>query len=84
VGTMTGYIYGADGTRVSTGSVSTWGSCDPSVNRYQATKDSVLGPSGGQLTETDMDTNGVMAWLHTNVWVGSQLLGKRTRYPSGA
>ena len=32
VGTMTGYIYGADGTRVSTGSVSTWGSCDPAVN----------------------------------------------------
>jgi RHS repeat-associated protein len=74
VGTMTGYIYGADGTRVSTGSVSTWGNCDPTVNGYQATKDSILGPSGGQLTETSVDTNGNVTWAHTNVWVGNQLL----------
>jgi RHS repeat-associated protein len=73
-GAMAGYIYGADGTRVSTGTISTWGSCDPTANGYVAMKDSILGPSGGQLTEVAMDANGNMAWSHTNVWVGGQLL----------
>jgi RHS repeat-associated protein len=80
-GAMTGYIYGADGTRVSTGSISTWGSCDPAANGYQAMKDSIPGPSGGQLTETDVDANGNVAWAHTNVWVGGQLLA--TYDPNG-
>jgi RHS repeat-associated protein len=80
-GAMTGYIYGADGTRVSTGSISTWGSCDPAANGYQALKDSILGPSGGQLTETGVDANGNVAWAHTNVWVGGQLLA--TYDPNG-
>jgi RHS repeat-associated protein len=80
-GAMTGYIYGADGTRVSTGSISTWGSCDPAANGYQAMKDSILGPSGGQLTETGVDANGNVAWAHTNVWVGGQLLA--TYDPNG-
>jgi RHS repeat-associated protein len=80
-GAMTGYIYGADGTRVSTGSIGTWGSCDPAANGYQAMKDSILGPSGGQLTEVAMDSNGNMAWSHTNVWVGGQLLA--TYDPNG-
>jgi hypothetical protein len=74
VGSMIGYVYGADGTRVSTGTITTWGSCDPSVNGYQATKDSILGPSGGQLTETGLDVNGNVAWAHTNVWVGGSLI----------
>lgn len=72
-GAMTGYIYGADGTRVSTGTISTWGSCDPTTNGYKATKDSILGPSGGQLTETSVDANGNVTWAHTNVWVGGLL-----------
>jgi RHS repeat-associated protein len=80
-GTMTGYIYGADGARVSTGSISAWGSCDPTTNGYRAMKDSILGPSGGQLTEMGMDTNGNMAWSHTNVWAGGQLLA--TYDPNG-
>jgi hypothetical protein len=71
-GAMTGYIYGADGTRVSTGTISMWGSCDPATNGYQATKDSILGPSGGQLTETSV-ANGTITWAHTNVWVGGLL-----------
>jgi RHS repeat-associated protein len=73
-GAITGYVYGAGGTRVSTGTISTWGSCDPSVNGYQALKDSIAGPTGGQLTETGVDANGNVVWAHTNVWVGSGLL----------
>lgn len=80
-GVMTGYIYGADGARVSTGTISTWGSCDPAANGYQALKDSILGPSGGQLTETGVDANGNVAWAHTNVWAGGQLLA--TYDPNG-
>lgn len=80
-GTMIGYVYGADGTRVSTGTITTWGSCDPTVNGYQAMKDSILGPSGGQLTETGMDANGAMAWSHTNVSVGGEVIA--TYDPNG-
>ena len=60
-GAITGYIYGADGTRVSPGTISTWGSCDPATNGYVARKDSILGPSGGQLTETGVDASGNVA-----------------------
>ena len=81
VGSMTGYVYGADGTRVSVGTITTWGSCDPSVNGFQATKDSILGPSGGQLTETGLDVNGNVVWAHTNVWVGGTLIA--TYDPNG-
>ena len=73
-GVMTGYVYGADGTRVSVGTITTWGSCDPSVNGYRAMKDSIAGPTGGQLTETGVDANGNVVWEHTNVWVGGNLM----------
>jgi hypothetical protein len=69
----TGAIYGADGTRFSTGAITMWGSCDPS-ECHQALRDSNLGPSGGQLTETGVDANGDVVWAHTNVWVGGRLL----------
>ena len=80
-GTMTGYVYGADGMRISTGTITTWGSCDPSANGYVAMKDSILGPTGGQLTETGRDTNGAMAWSHTNVWAAGELIA--TYDPNG-
>lgn len=80
-GTMTGYVYGADGTRVSTGTITTWGSCDPTVNGYQAQKDSISGPAGGQLTETGLDSNGNVAWAHTNVWANGALIA--TYDPNG-
>jgi RHS repeat-associated protein len=73
VGTMTGYIYDADGTRVAKGSITSW-SCDPTVNGFQTASDYVLGPSGEQVTEMAMDPNGNMAWQHTNVWAGGRLL----------
>jgi RHS repeat-associated protein len=80
-GTMTGYIYGADGTRVSTGTIATWGSCDPATNGYQATKDSIPGPAGGQLTETGVQADGSVAWAHTNVRAAGGLLA--TYDPNG-
>jgi RHS repeat-associated protein len=79
-GTMTGYVYGADGTRVSTGTITTWGSCDPTINGYQAQKDSISGPAG-QLTETGLDSNGNVAWAHTNVWANGALIA--TYDPNG-
>jgi RHS repeat-associated protein len=80
-GTMTGYVYGADGTRVSTGTITTWGSCDPTINGYQAQKDSISGPAGGQLTETGLDSNGNVVWAHTNVWGSDGLIA--TYDPNG-
>lgn len=80
-GTMTGYVYGADGARISTGTISVWGSCDPTVNGYQAVKDSILGPTGGQLTEAGVDSNGNVVWAHTNVWANGSLIA--TYDPNG-
>jgi hypothetical protein len=77
-GAMTGYIYG---TRVSTGTISTWGSCDPAANGYQAMKDSILGPSGGQLTETGVDANGNVAVRTPTCGLGGQLVA--TYDPNG-
>lgn len=73
-GAMTGYVYGADGTRISTGTITAWGSCDPTANGYRAMKDSIAGPNGGQLTETGVDADGNVVWEHTNVWVGGNLM----------
>jgi len=71
---MIGYLYGADGTRVAKGSISSM-SCDPTINHFATMSDYILGPSNEQLTELDMDSNGVMAWQHTNIWAGGKLLG---------
>jgi len=71
---MIGYLYGADGTRVAKGSISSM-SCDPIINHFATMSDYILGPSNEQLTELDLDSNGVMAWQHTNIWAGGKLLG---------
>ena len=70
----TGYVYDADGTRVAKGTIQRWGTCDPFTNGFQPMTDYILGPGGEQLTEMAMDENGQMAWKHTNVWAGSNLL----------
>jgi RHS repeat-associated protein len=73
-GTISGYIYGADGARVAKGTITSW-SCDPSTNGFTPISDYILGSSNEQLTELDMDPNqGVMAWQHTNVWTNDKLL----------
>jgi RHS repeat-associated protein len=74
VGVMTGYLYDAEGRRVAKGTITTWGSCDPTVNGMQqqlaGETDYIRGPSGEQLTEL----HGTSAsWQHTNVWAGGML-----------
>jgi len=91
VGVMTGYIYDAEGTRVSKGTL-TYFSCDMNpansdFNGFQPTNDYILGPSGEQVTEmgvggtTDGSTTSSLVWQHTNIWVGGTLLGT---YDGGA
>ncbi len=58
---------------MSTGTIPTWGSCDPASNGYQTAKDSITGPSGEQLTEVE-NVSGVMTWKRTNVWIGNDLI----------
>jgi RHS repeat-associated protein len=76
-GTMTGYLYDAEGNRVAKGIVQAWGSCDPAANGFQVSTetDEVLGQSGEQMAELAMDANGIMAWQHTNVWAAGNLIG---------
>jgi RHS repeat-associated protein len=74
-GSMTGYVYGADGTRVAKGSITSW-SCDPNVNGFTTSSDYILGPSNQQITELRASsTPNVMIWHHTNIWLGGNLLG---------
>jgi len=80
VGVMTGYIYDAEGNRVSKGSITSM-SCNPSSNGFKPMSDYVVGPSGEQVSELGMDSNGTMAWQHTNVWAGGQMIG--TYDPNG-
>jgi len=70
---MTGYLYDADGIRVSKGAITDW-SCNPTTSGYTTTNDYILGPGGEQLSEYTMSTSGTMAWLHTNVWAAGKLL----------
>ncbi len=82
---MTGYIYDADGTRVSKGSL-TYFSCDmnptdSTFNGFTPTNDYILGPLGQQVTEmgvggtSDGSTTSNLVWQHTNIWAGGTLLG---------
>jgi len=91
VGVMTGYIYDAEGTRVSKGTL-TYFSCDMNpansdFNGYTPTNDYILGPSGEQVTEmgvggaSDGSATSNLVWQHTNIWSGGALLGT---YDGGA
>jgi hypothetical protein len=64
---LTGYIYNAEGERVSKGSITVW-SCDPGTNGFKPLSDYIVGRSGEQVTEMGMDPSGSMAWQHTNVY----------------
>ena len=77
-GTMIGYLYDADGTRVAKGTITSW-SCDPDTagNGFQTTADYFLGPSGEQVTEISVSVSGgatSVAWSHTNVYAAGKLL----------
>jgi len=69
---MTGYLYDADGTRVSKGTITTW-SCDPATSGFKATSDSIVGLNGEQMTEM-APKNNTMVTAHANVWAGGNLL----------
>lgn len=69
---MTGYIYGADGSRVAKGTISNW-SCDPSTNGFKDTNDYVIS-NGEQVTELAANNANTMVWQHTNVFGPGGLL----------
>jgi len=71
-GTMTGYLYGADGTRIAKGTITTM-SCDPTVNGFKTTNDYILSSSNQQITEMVV-SQGALAWQHTNAWADGKLL----------
>jgi RHS repeat-associated protein len=68
----TGYVYGADGTRVAAGTLSIWpAACvAPSSSTFTLTKSYVLGLGGEQVSEI----NGSGAWQHTNIYAGGKLI----------
>jgi RHS repeat-associated protein len=69
IGTMTQYIYDADGTRVGKGTITTF-SCDLTSNGFLLMNEYIPGPSGEQMTELDGQGN----WIHTNAYAGEQLV----------
>jgi len=73
ISTMTGYIYGADGARVSKGSITKW-SCDPSVSGFRTKDDYVLGLANEQVSEMSLNPNNTLEWQHTNVYAAGKLL----------
>jgi RHS repeat-associated protein len=70
---MTGYMYDADGIRVSKGTIQQW-SCNPTTAQYATQTDYILGPGGEQMSEYAMQPGNIMAWVHTNVWAAGRLL----------
>jgi RHS repeat-associated protein len=65
------YIYDAEGTRVSKGTITNWSAgCDTTQNGFMPTSSYVIGPSDEQLAETDGSGN----WKHTNVYAAGALI----------
>ena len=57
---MTGYMYDADGIRVSKGTIQQW-SCNPTTAQYATQTDYILGPNGEQMSEYAMQPGNTMA-----------------------
>ncbi|MGA2350370.1 MAG: RHS repeat-associated core domain-containing protein [Terracidiphilus sp.] len=72
VGTLTGYIYDAAGTRVAKGSLTSF-SCNFASNGFLVTSSYVLGPGGEQVTEYSV-SGATSTWVHTNAFAGGKLL----------
>jgi RHS repeat-associated protein len=71
---MTGYLYNADGIRVSKGTITSW-SCDPATSGFFATNDYILGQGNEQMSESTMNGDGsTLVWEHTNVWAGGRII----------
>ena len=74
---MTGYLYNADGVRVTKGPITSL-NCDPTASGLAAQPsnetDYIVGPSGEQAAEMGPDGNGNTKWVHTNVWGAGGLM----------
>jgi RHS repeat-associated protein len=70
---QTAYIYDAEGNRVAEGTIQDW-NCDITQPSFQQTKAFIVGPSGEQMTELNVDADENLSWLHTNVSANSQLI----------
>jgi RHS repeat-associated protein len=70
---MTGYYYGADGNRLSKGTISSL-SCDLTKNGFAPTSFYALGLDGEQLSESDGNFN----FLHGNVFLDGKVLATYT------
>lgn len=73
ISSMTGYLYDAEGNRIAKGTITTWGSCDPSANGFQLTETYVLGQGGEELA-TMSTQNGATSWQRANVYGADRLL----------
>jgi RHS repeat-associated protein len=76
VGTITQYVYDAEGTRVAKGSLSAWPSaCNAptAANGFTLTGSYVLGLGGEQVTELAV-SGATSTWVHTNIFAAGKLL----------
>jgi RHS repeat-associated protein len=72
-GTITGYVYDAEGVRVAKGTLSSWPtacSAPTLANGFTLTASYVLGLGGEQVSEV----NGSNSWTHTNIFADGKLL----------
>ena len=89
VGTITQYVYDAEGTRVAKGKLSWTGSGNPTWNTacsatsgqggwtFTLTTSWILGQGGEQVTEldaADVNLSNPSGWAHTNVFAGGALI----------
>jgi RHS repeat-associated protein len=70
---MTGYIYDADGNRVAKGAITTWGSCDPTVNGFTTQADYVRDQAGNSMSTFTL-AGGNPVLTSTNVYANGALI----------
>ncbi len=68
-GSVTGYLYNAEGTRVVKGSMSSMACPNSSSSFSTVSAQYLLDPGGDQVTEL----TGSGSWVHSNVWAGAHL-----------
>jgi len=72
VGSLTGYVYDAAGSRVAKGSLTSF-SCNFSSNGFSTTSSYVLGPDGDQVTEYSV-SGATSSWVHTDAFAAGGLV----------
>jgi len=81
-GGYTQYIYDADGNRIAKGSINSL-SCNLGSNNFSATNSYVVGATGEQLTEINVQSGG-WKWDHSNVFASIGLLATYTSPATGS